>query len=362
MRIAFFDEGPLLPPRDGGTTRIYQLVRNLALEGCEVFLFKCYRSNFGGDSPELYINQPFKTLLIPPDIFYNKQDILKGLFEKYKINVFQMSDTESAMLSGSKLKSSKNFFVFDPHFLSSKISQNFEAKSNVDVALFKEICSVYYSDLIATTCKSDENKLRLYFPDKKYTQVPNGVDTKEITYTQPDIENQRLLIVGNMYFEPNSSMLKDFITNIFPLVKKEYPQAKVTVIGYYPKRLKSMFKEVEFVGFVNDLNIWFKKSTICLLPAFKNHGSRIKVYYYLASGIPTVLTPNVESVSIENWKHAIFAGTYKEFADSICKLLGNKKLLFKISRNGRRLAVNLYDWKKIVKDYIRVLESSYKKI
>ena len=60
-------------------------------------------------------------------------------------------------------------------------------------------------------------------------------------------------------------------------------------------------EKVKFLGYVEDLNDIFSKTTIALAPLFEGSGTRLKILDYLSAGIPTISTNlGVEGLKLSN--------------------------------------------------------------
>jgi glycosyltransferase involved in cell wall biosynthesis len=80
-------------------------------------------------------------------------------------------------------------------------------------------------------------------------------------------------------------------------------------------------------------------------PMFFGSGTNIKMFDFLAAGLPTIATPT-GARGIDN-DNAFIVAEAAEFPGIIGKLLSDRELYNKLSRNGPEMVRQRYDWNKI---------------
>ena len=97
-------------------------------------------------------------------------------------------------------------------------------------------------------------------------------------------------------------------------------------------------------------------SDVALNPMLSGSGTNIKMLDYMAAGLPVITTPvGARGLDIENYNNAIICDV-SEFPKKIRELTNDKDLYDRLSRNGRKLVVEKYDWENITKRMAKILE------
>lgn len=100
----------------------------------------------------------------------------------------------------------------------------------------------------------------------------------------------------------------------------------------------------------------FKMSDIAINPMFHGSGTHIKMFEYMAAGLPVVTTQiGARGIDAQNAKHLIICDI-SEFDRNIRDLLEDKNLYESIRNNARRLIEEKYDWKVISSGLASIIE------
>jgi glycosyltransferase involved in cell wall biosynthesis len=183
-------------------------------------------------------------------------------------------------------------------------------------------------------------------------EIPNGVDLKYFYQLNLDKEKHSLIFAGGMKWYPNRSAMLFFADKVWPLLKKEVPDVKMTVIGREPPaEIMSLARNDEHfrvTGFVDDVRPYIDKTMVYVCPIQDGGGTRLKVLDALAMGKPIVAHPiALEGIDIEPEKHVLVARTPEEFVSQIVRLFRDSSLYRRLSEEGRRLVLEKYDFEKI---------------
>jgi glycosyltransferase involved in cell wall biosynthesis len=229
------------------------------------------------------------------------------------------------------------------------------AKCIVNMVKFveKELCEE--SNLILACSEVDKQQFeQLYDLDSSKVEVfPNGVDAKEI---QPIGEDARInykkklqftqktvIFVGSEY-SPNVEA-GNFIINT---LADECPDVYFLIIGGVGNQLNSKNKSnVKIYGRVSEeeKNMLLSASDIAINPMLHGSGTNIKMFDFMAAGLPTISSP-VGARGIVN-EDSFIVAELSNFSSEIRRVLSNKDVYDKLSLNGRTLVEQHYDWNKI---------------
>lgn len=193
--------------------------------------------------------------------------------------------------------------------------------------------------------------------------IPNGVEieignmTKEVAVNPGD-----MLFCGSMDYLPNREGLLWFCRQILPLIVKELPHARLVVVGKgnAGEELQKEFRHpaVDYVGMVDDLGEYYKRSALAIIPLLSGSGTRLKLLEAMAYRTPVVSTSiGSEGVAYTADKNIFIGDTEREFAQKVITLINNRQKAQQIADEGYRLVEDKYDWNIIGRELKRFLES-----
>lgn len=180
--------------------------------------------------------------------------------------------------------------------------------------------------------------------------IPNSV---AIPPHSPIPSDPTLLLLASYSYPPNANAANFLIDDVLPLIQKELPDAKLTIAGSNPEYIsnyKKSLKNVEFTGFVQDLDALYQRSRIVCCPIFSGGGTRVKMIEAAAYGRPIVATSiGVEGLDMIPGKDFLLCNTAQEFADACLELLRNTNLCDHLATAARTTAIQHYDLTNIKK-------------
>jgi len=178
--------------------------------------------------------------------------------------------------------------------------------------------------------------------------IPNGTDISYFTPMTIEEDYPSLMFLGIMSGGKNIRSVLRFYTQIYPLIRKEFPNLRFYIVGSDPpseiSRL-SRDKSVIVTGFVQDVRPYIGKASVVVVPIFEGTGIKNKVLQPMAMSKPVVTTSigalGIESVS---GKEMLVADTDSEFAASVLQLLGDTHMRERMGLNARELILAKYSW------------------
>lgn len=196
--------------------------------------------------------------------------------------------------------------------------------------------------------------------------VPNGVDLNDFPYNESGRDDSLIIFTGRMGYFPNAEAAIHFATRIFPLVRKQVPDACFLIVGADPpRRVRSLAKlrGIEVTGYVPQIQDYLARATLAVAPMQAGTGIQNKLLEAMASGVPVVATPYaLGGMEVIDGEHLLVAEDDKEFAEKVVHLLKDRALRCRLARNARRLVEEKYTWERSVKMleevYQRAIESS----
>ena len=160
-------------------------------------------------------------------------------------------------------------------------------------------------------------------------------------------ERANFVTIGNLLHAPNVNSVLRLKKDIWPLIRKELPQAKLYIYGAYaPQQILELHNEKEgfFVeGWAKDVSEVLQRARVCLAPIEFGAGLKGKLLDSMLCGTPSVTT----SVGSEGMHGRFsFAGsiedTSKEFARASVALYQDQKLWLKYQQYGFEIIENRF--------------------
>jgi glycosyltransferase involved in cell wall biosynthesis len=214
-------------------------------------------------------------------------------------------------------------------------------------------------------CVSNEDRRALApagSEEQRMHVIPITVDTAALPQLERDEGSQCIISVGTMFWPPNVEGLLWFVNLVYPLVRREVPEASLQVIGARPAaeimRQAQTDSSIEVLGYVEDITPQLSHSAVFIVPLKSGGGMRVKILDAWARGIPIVST-SIGCEGIEKAVHGenvLIGDGPVEFADHVVKLIRSASLSERLVRNGRRTVEASYDWRSVYRTYSRLYQ------
>lgn len=217
----------------------------------------------------------------------------------------------------------------------------------------KELCEG--ADLILACSEEDkDNFIRIYgIPQKKIELFPNGADIDEI---KPVTDAKKIACKERIGISTKTAIFmgSDYPPNveagryIVDTLARQCPNVTFLIVGSVGNQLKIENKSnIIITGFVNDdeKKRWLAAADIAINPMIQGSGTNIKMFDFMAAGLPTVTTPvGARGIFCDE---SFFVAERSEFPDTIHKILTDPMLYKITSQKARTLVERHYDWKVI---------------
>lgn len=203
------------------------------------------------------------------------------------------------------------------------------------------------------TCSADD-KARLEEIDRsvKVEVVPNGVALPERLPNRNGSSEPSVLFIGGMTWYPNFDAVVYALKEIWPLVIREIPEARLDIIGRSPSsdltRLAAAAHNVALHGFVDDIRPFYEKASVYLCPIRDGGGTKLKVLDALVHKVPLVAHPVAcEGIELVSDSHALISDEAFGLAQHVIRLLRNPDDGRPLAEAGYKLIEDKYDVAKI---------------
>ena len=203
----------------------------------------------------------------------------------------------------------------------------------------KKISKLFHHSIFVSS--REEKVLRALFPKARNIEViPNGVSldffspNEELYFPLPDKsesvcsssgKSSTLVFTGVMDYFANEDGVKWFCEQIFPLIKKNIPQAEFYIVGNNPTDVVWNLSEIDGVtvtGYVEDIREFYMLADICVIPLRIARGLQNKVLEAMASGKAIVATSNAsDGIICHEDEDILIADSESDFARKVVTLI-----------------------------------------
>ena len=253
----------------------------------------------------------------------------------------------------------ENHLRMSKHAASSVTALFYRREARLLIREEREACR--RQDAVFVTSAEDQRLFDALAPAVPKFIIPNGVDTDYFAPAPPASEPASLVFTGMMAYVPNHDGMRYFLDEIFPLVRREVPAAKVYIVGSRPPAalLRRASDGVVVTGYVEDVRPFVARASAYVVPLRMGSGTRLKILEALAMKRPVVTTSiGCEGLAVSHGESALVADEPLAFARQVIDLLRDDELRKKLTRAGYDLVREQYDWSVVH----RRVEEAYEEI
>ena len=183
-------------------------------------------------------------------------------------------------------------------------------------------------------------------------QSSMGVDTEEFAFQEGPYNPRRIVYCGKLDYLPNTDAALYFANHIFPLVRRQVPDAQFSVVGLNPPRSVRALAQIpgiEVRANVPDIRPEVSSAAVSVAPIRFGAGIQNKILQALAMGVPVVATRlAAKPFGGLAGSQVLAAETPQEFADQVVKILQDSGFRAQLSRAGRSLIEAHFQWEKVL--------------
>ncbi len=181
--------------------------------------------------------------------------------------------------------------------------------------------------------------------------IPNGADLEQLTGNFAAPEPNSMVYTGALTYYVNFDAMQFFLSEVYPLILRECPEAKLSMAGRLEgTRVEELpkYPNAVHVGHLSDVRPFVQSGWVGLIQERVGGGTRIKLFVSLALGTPIVATRwAAKGVDAQEGREILTGDTPQELADAVLRLFRDPVLRENMSRAGRKLIEDKYDWNVI---------------
>lgn len=396
MKILQLSQQFPFPEIDGGKIGIANIYKELAKKGSEVTLLY-YNDTIIDQKIKKEAENYGNLIEIKHSIKNTKFRILKSIFDNKPIYLRKHFSNSLFKNVLSQIKNKKFDIIHADHSAMAELAINLKKILNIPIGLrlhniewkiwyryAEELKSGFkYKYIIrqARLLKKFEEELIKQFdvlfpitnidleylknldPKLNLVMASAGVDVEKVKPIKIEKNPFELIIATTYRWIHNTNGLIWFIEKVLPILKKEIPQIKLTLIGKdIPDSLrKFQSKNVDAIGFVDSIIPYLSRASIYISPLFVGAGIRIKILEAMAMELPVVSTSiGAEGIPATENDGLLIANNEYEFKEQILKLIKNQNLRIQYGKNARNFIINNFTWdisvSKIYESYKKLLK------
>jgi sugar transferase (PEP-CTERM/EpsH1 system associated) len=179
--------------------------------------------------------------------------------------------------------------------------------------------------------------------------VPNGVDLEVFRRMPLDgTDPSTLVFVGAMRYQPNAEATILFVEEILPRLRRQLPEARLTIVGADPPaavRGLGQVPGVQVTGTVPDVRPWVREAGAVVVPLLNGGGTRLKILEAFAMGRPVVSTTiGAAGIEARDGEHLLIADTPEQVARAIARLATEPGLREWLVERAYALVRDRYQW------------------
>jgi polysaccharide biosynthesis protein PslH len=205
-------------------------------------------------------------------------------------------------------------------------------------------------------------------PADKVTVIPNGVEVKRVAKAKRaqvyPTKAPVVCFVGNMGYPPNEDGALWFLKKIWPLVKREVPQAVFAAVGGQPRKTLRKFhngQDVLVTGWVPEIEPYLLHANLSVAPLRVTAGMQNKVALALSLGVPVVATPGAVGWMPPKGRDGVIVAEGPEmFAQEVVQALRRPVAAKAAAKKGQRFILRNYKWNESGKKLEEILKKAAK--
>ncbi len=207
-------------------------------------------------------------------------------------------------------------------------------------------------DVNIVVCEEDRQRLLALNPNAHIHVVENGVDTDYFRPMDVPEEPHSVIFTGSLDWQPNISAIRFFVRDVWPLVKRDCPDAKLFIAGKSPAgsvlRLSENDSSITVFPNPEDMRPLLARASVYICPLLEGGGTRLKILDAMAMGKPIVSTSvGCEGLRVSSGEHLFVADTPSSFSVRVSRLLMERSCGERFGRAARNLVEGQYEWAQI---------------
>ncbi len=212
-------------------------------------------------------------------------------------------------------------------------------------------------DHVIAVSEADRDVFRNDYGVTSVSDVPTGVDTD---FFRPSgavsLQPHEIAFTGSMDWMPNEDGIAWFVREILPLVRREVPDASLSIVGRNPapgvRALADEANRVVVTGTVPDIRPYLERAGAIIVPLRVGGGTRLKIFEAMAMERPIVSTTiGAEGLPYTDGTDIRIADDSAGFAAAVVQLLRDPALGATIGAAAARQVREQFGWQRVTEQF-----------
>jgi sugar transferase (PEP-CTERM/EpsH1 system associated) len=187
--------------------------------------------------------------------------------------------------------------------------------------------------------------------DDRAVIVPNGVDHDYWRRSSDRLGRDEVVFTGRMDYAPNVDAVIVLVRDILPLVRRDVPDVRVTIVGADPSRaVRDLAHQpgVEVTGRVADVRPYLERAAVFACPLRFGVGIQNKLLEALAMEVPVVTTSvAADGLRADGTPAPLdVANGVRDFAAAVVRRLESARANPTPDRTARAFVVRTFSWER----------------
>lgn len=214
-------------------------------------------------------------------------------------------------------------------------------------------------DRTTVVTQKDYDEMHRLNPDAAIRIVSQGIDLETFSSSIEFSGRKGILFLGKLDVWANILMVKRIVNSIFPMIKRERPDAKLLIAGANPgsEILGSASDSIQILPNPDRIETLYGAAAVFLHPHMGCSGIQNKVLESMASGCPVVTSESgANGIDIVNGENGFIARTDDEFAKYTIQLLDSLQQRQHVGAAARSYVERNCSWKSIFNQWDEMVE------
>lgn len=218
-----------------------------------------------------------------------------------------------------------------------------------------------WADRILCVTPQDAEILRGLSGEGGIRVLPLGLRLESLREALPaSSPNPRFLFVGSFDHPPNREAASWLLASFAPWMRESFPDAVLELAGPRPdpawtEEAERFGGAVRILGFVEDLDPLFDRTTLFVAPLSSGGGIKIKILEALARGVPVLTTPiGLDGIAARPGVECARAEPGDRFLRECGRLLSAPEQLREMGRRGREFIAREHDWPALARRQVEL--------
>lgn len=397
MKILFLHKRPLFPADAGGKIRTLNVVRHLAQWHDVTYLCNAQPA----DEPHLDKMRELGVRLVttpwreaPRRSFRFYCDLAKNVFSRFPFNVNKDYDAGLRQRAGELLQAEPYDLVICDFVQMARNAIDLPAsppallfQHNVEAEIFKRHSTTdrgwlrrrYMAMQWRKMCRFEGRAGRRFDRivavserDRDIYQCDYGWDHVDVIDTAVDVDYfapaetkekpNQVVFVGSLDWLPNEGGVKHFVEQVWPLIRRDCPEATFQAVGRNPSHLLtrlSSHEGVEIVGTVPDVRPYLAEAAVVVVPLLVGGGTRLKIFEAMAMRKAVVSTSiGAEGLPVRSGTDIEIADNPEEFAAAVTNLLTDSARRVKMAQQAFELVHERFTSTQIARQFEAICQTT----